>query len=142
MKLMQKSATEMDSLASSLVGLYFSLERVYEAASEQVGISAQQAQLLCAAGWKSPALGEIAEALHCDKTNVTGLVDRVEKLGLVARVTDPDDRRVTRLELTEKGRASVDRFHVELNRRLTRFDPKLKVDAESITAIAGQLREE
>ena len=132
---------EMNPLAGSLVGLYFSLERIYESASKEAGISAQQAQLLCAVDWKNPALGELAEALHCDKTNVTGLVDRVEKQGLVARVPDPDDRRITRLELTKKGRAKVHHFHKELNRRLTNIDPKLKIDAVAIAAITDQLRE-
>lgn len=132
--------TAMNPLAGSLVGLYFSLERIYESASREAGISAQQAQLLCAADWKNPALGEIAEQLNCDKTNVTGLVDRVEKQGLVTRVADPDDRRVTRLALTEKGRAKVNHFHDELNRRLTDIDPGLKVDPKAILAIAEQLR--
>lgn len=144
MKAMSKDAPhneEMNPLAGSLVGLYFSLERIYESASKEAGISAQQAQLLCAAGWKNPALGELAETLHCDKTNVTGLVDRVEKQGLVSRVADPADRRVTRLELTEKGRAKVNRFHEELNRRLGSIDPKLKVDANAIAAVAEQLRD-
>lgn len=135
------AAEEMNPLAGSLIGLYFSLERIYEDASKEAGISAQQAQLLCAADWKNPALGELADTLHCDKTNVTGLVDRVEKQGLVTRVADPDDRRITRLELTKKGRAKVNHFHKELNRRLTNIDSKLKVDAKTITAIAEQLGE-
>ncbi len=137
---MAEESTEMNPLAGSLVGLYFSLERIYEIASKEAGISAQQAQLLCAADWKNPALGELAETLHCDKTNVTGLVDRVEKQGLVTRVADPDDRRVTRLELTKTGRAKVNHFHEVLNRRLTSIDPELNVDANALTAIAEQLR--
>lgn len=132
--------TEMKPLAGSLVSLYFSLERIYETASKEAGISAQQAQLLCAADWKNPALGELAEELHCDKTNVTGLVDRVEKQGLVTRVTDPDDRRITRLAITKKGRAKVNQFHEELNRRLTDLDPNLNVDEKVLSSIAEQLR--
>ncbi len=135
----RNETTAMDPVVGSLVGLYFTLDRIYETASKRSGVSSQQAQLLCAADWKKPALGELAETLHCDKTNVTGLVDRVEKLGLVERVADPDDRRVTRLELTEKGRATVSSFHDELNRRLSGLGSDLKIDASALHAIATQL---
>src|SRR5215204_2554704 len=45
----------------------------------------------------------LAGALHCDTSNVTGIVDRLEDRGLVERRTDPLDRRVKRLVLTEQG---------------------------------------
>ena len=44
-----------------------------------------------------------AEERSCDPSNVTGLVDRAERLGLVERVPDPADRRVRILKLTTKG---------------------------------------
>jgi DNA-binding MarR family transcriptional regulator len=36
--------------------------------------------------------------------NLTGIIDRMEKLDLVKRIPDSKDRRVTRVQLTEKGR--------------------------------------
>lgn len=50
-------------------------------------------------------MGQIAEALGCDKSNVTGLISRLEARGLVARTTDQHDRRIKWLALTEDGRA-------------------------------------
>lgn len=41
--------------------------------------------------------------LGCVKSNVTQLVDRLEADGSVRRRPDPDDRRGTRVELTEAG---------------------------------------
>lgn len=38
-----------------------------------------------------------------NRSNVTGLVDRMEKAGLVRRVADPQDRRVNLVELTDEG---------------------------------------
>ena len=38
-----------------------------------------------------------------NRSNVTGLVDRMEKAGLVRRVADPQDRRVNLVEMTEHG---------------------------------------
>lgn len=48
-------------------------------------------------------MGQIAEALGCDKSNVTGLISRLEARGLVARTTDQHDRRIKWLTLTEDG---------------------------------------
>ena len=38
-----------------------------------------------------------------NRSNVTGLVDRMEKAGLVRRVDDPQDRRVNLVEMTAQG---------------------------------------
>src|SRR5437667_6840571 len=48
-------------------------------------------------------MGELAEALACDASNVTGLVDRLESRGLVRRRPSAEDRRVKVLELTPAG---------------------------------------
>src|SRR5437764_13374230 len=48
-------------------------------------------------------MGRLAEALACDASNVTGLVDRLESRGLVRRQPCADDRRVKSLELTPAG---------------------------------------
>src|SRR5438874_7948972 len=42
----------------------------------------------------------LAETLSCDASNVTGLVDRLESLGLVQRQAAARDRRVRVLHLT------------------------------------------
>jgi DNA-binding MarR family transcriptional regulator len=49
------------------------------------------------------AMSDLAEALHCDASNVTGIVDRLETRGLIARRGDDHDRRVKMLVVTEKG---------------------------------------
>ncbi len=55
-----------------------------------------------------------ADDLSCDPSNVTGLVDRAERVGLVRRVPDPNDRRVRMLTLTAKGRRLRDRVTSDL----------------------------
>jgi DNA-binding MarR family transcriptional regulator len=60
-------------------------------------------------------MGEVAGALSCDASNVTGLVDRLEARGLVARQPSPADRRVKVLTLTAAGR----RIRAVLIERLT-----------------------
>jgi DNA-binding MarR family transcriptional regulator len=46
---------------------------------------------------------ELAATLACDNSNVTGLVDRLEARGLVARRPAPEDRRVKHVVLTSAG---------------------------------------
>src|ERR1700716_4051604 len=59
-------------------------------------------------------MGQLAEPLACDASNVTGLVDRLESRGLVRRRPSAADRRVKGLDLTPTGsrlrRLLVDRM--------------------------------
>ena len=48
-------------------------------------------------------MGQLAETLACDASNVTGLVDRLESRGLVRRRPSDSDRRVKVLVLTPTG---------------------------------------
>ena len=47
---------------------------------------------------------ELADLLVVDRSNVTGLIDRMEAAGWVRRADDPADRRVYRVNLTGSGR--------------------------------------
>jgi DNA-binding MarR family transcriptional regulator len=47
----------------------------------------------------------LAEAIRYDKTRLIGLLDELERDGLVTRVPDPTDRRARTVGLTEAGRA-------------------------------------
>lgn len=49
-------------------------------------------------------MGQIAELLYCDASNVTLLVDRLEERGLIERRPDPADRRVKQIAVTAAGR--------------------------------------
>src|SRR5437870_2144685 len=55
-------------------------------------------------------MSRLADALRCDNSNVTGIVDRLEARGLVERRSAEHDRRVKMLVVTERG--------AELRRRL------------------------
>lgn len=49
------------------------------------------------------SMGQLADGLACDPSNVTGIIRRLEQRGLVARVADEADRRTKWLSLTEAG---------------------------------------
>jgi DNA-binding MarR family transcriptional regulator len=48
-------------------------------------------------------MSELADALYCHASNVTGIVDRLESRGLVERRPGAGDRRVRTLVLTTEG---------------------------------------
>jgi len=52
----------------------------------------------------------LATALHCDSSNVTGLVDGLAAQGLVERREAEHDRRVRMLVVTERGKEVRDRL--------------------------------
>jgi len=52
-------------------------------------------------------MGDLAEMLDITPRTVTGLVDNLERDGLVKRVDDPADRRSVYAEITEQGRERV-----------------------------------
>jgi DNA-binding MarR family transcriptional regulator len=53
---------------------------------------------------------QLADSLGVGLTTVTGIVDRLERRGLVSRQIDPRDRRVRRIELTGEGRKLIEDF--------------------------------
>lgn len=50
---------------------------------------------------------ETSEKLIVSGANVTGLIDRLERDGLVTRVTDTHDRRMNRIKTTDRGKALI-----------------------------------
>jgi DNA-binding MarR family transcriptional regulator len=54
------------------------------------------------------ALGDLAGSLDTTPRNMTGLVDHLERDGLVERVPDPDDRRSVRARLTPAGKERIE----------------------------------
>ncbi|BET67743.1 hypothetical protein ASA1KI_26610 [Opitutales bacterium ASA1] len=64
---------------------------------------------LLAAAKDGMTQSELGEVLVVDRSNVTGLVDRMERAGWVKRGDVPGDRRAHRVVLTAKGRRLWDK---------------------------------
>ncbi|HEX6988156.1 MAG TPA: MarR family winged helix-turn-helix transcriptional regulator [Bacillota bacterium] len=80
-------------------------QRLNQHLNDACGLSLAQYQFLWVAAAGPIALGDLASALGCTRGNVTGLADRLIDQGLLRRRQDPDDRRVTLVELTGAGAA-------------------------------------
>lgn len=55
-------------------------------------------------------LSELSERMGCSCSNITGLVDRIEKDGLVVRERNGEDRRVIRLKITKEGKRFMEKL--------------------------------
>jgi DNA-binding MarR family transcriptional regulator len=79
----------------------------------------------------------MADALCCDPSMATWIVDRLEERGLVERRTPPSDRRVKTVALTPLGIRTRDRLH-ELY-----FEPPpelMDLDVASLESLRDELR--
>ena len=69
------------------------------------GLTMSQLRLMAALYQNgSQTVGELAEELSVRPPTVTGLTDRLIKQDLIERLSDPADRRVVRVDLTNEGR--------------------------------------
>lgn len=91
-----------DAVPQALGRLRVALDAAYQRASRELGLTAQQAELLCEA-MQPTAVGGLAAALHCDRSNISRLVDRAAAQNLVRRLPGRD-RRVSMVEVTPAGR--------------------------------------
>ena len=53
---------------------------------------------------------ELSRKLLVDKSNITSLIDRMERDGLIRRNAVPGDRRSYHISLTDAGREAIDRI--------------------------------
>lgn len=84
------------------------LNREVVACLRPLGLTDAQWRMMARLGEEDAGEGisqaDLGADLRMNRSNVTGLVDRLEAQGLVARRACGDDRRVRRVALTEKGR--------------------------------------
>ncbi len=104
---------DTDDLIDGLLEVTRRVQHVVSAVAVRHDLTAQQVGLLRMLD-RPVSMRAFAEDLSCDPSNVTGLVDRAERLGLVQRVSDPRDRRVRMLTLTPKGRWIRDRVNRDI----------------------------
>jgi DNA-binding MarR family transcriptional regulator len=79
---------------------------------EKARITPQQWAILSALdGSDTPmTLAGMARRMMVSKQNMTGMIARLEQLGLADRAGDPHDLRSSRVQLTRRGRSLVEKF--------------------------------
>jgi DNA-binding MarR family transcriptional regulator len=58
-------------------------------------------------------MGELSRRMLVTGGNVTGIVDQLERAGLIVRTADPGDRRAYRVKLTKEGRRAFAKMAAE-----------------------------
>ena len=105
---------EGESRSNSVVRLWLQLsscekaieQRLRSHLSTKFGITLPQFELLCEIDHsKGPVvMSRLSEKLNVTGSNITGVVDRLERKGLLKRFRSNVDRRVQHIRITSKGR--------------------------------------
>lgn len=101
-----------------------------EQLAESVGITPMQHQLLLAVRGhpepRGPAISDVALSLLVRHHSAVELVDRAVKAGLVRRVSDQDDARVVRLQLTSVGSERLEALAAATMEEVARLAPRME----------------
>lgn len=115
--------TENEAVIESIVGAIRRLNRaVYLDASRtsrEFGLTRSQSGVLKILFMHGPlSSADLSRKLYMTPSNMTGIIDRLEKKGLVDRSRQPVDRRVVLITLTENGKDLSRRLPDSIERKL------------------------
>jgi DNA-binding MarR family transcriptional regulator len=108
-------------VADGLIRLSVLTQSAFARTAERHGLPAAQARLLCVLAGGPRGMSELAGVLGIEKAALTGLADRAERRGLIARTAVPGDRRAVSVALTPEGREAATAFHRDISEGLERL---------------------
>lgn len=107
-----------------------------ETAAETAGITPQQHQALLAIkgfpGRDRVTVGELAERLQLRHHSTVGLIDRLVARKLVARASSKEDRRQVLIQLTNRGKKTLEKLSALHHEQLKRIGSELSLLLEQI----------
>lgn len=117
--------TSSEQVCEDLLALLKRLKLVLATMAEVHDLTAPQLHALSAIFKGESTMGRLAESLHCDASNITGIIDRLVAQKLVTRTESPTDRRAKVLQLTDKGEAVLAQVLTKLPTELgcQKFNP-------------------
>jgi DNA-binding MarR family transcriptional regulator len=85
-------------------------------------------------------MAELAAFLGLEKSTMSGLVDRAERRGLLARAKSTDDGRAVDVFMTPEGRELAEQVHAEVRRALAPVTDRLDADQRrAVTALLERM---
>ncbi len=107
-----KPQSTADRVIDALIRLDFASRRHSQVLREQFGVTAPQIDALrvLATAERPLALSALSKEIYLRESTTSGVVDRLEREGLVRRTRARDDRRVVRIALSKKGRELAERL--------------------------------
>lgn len=133
---MKPSSKQM--FCEDLITLLKHTKTALAALAERHGLTHMQLYVMKAIHHGAVTMGKVADNLHCDASNVTGIIDRLVALGLVDRHESEQDRRAKVLHLTDRGQALLDRIAEELPEALG-CDKLTSAERATLHELAGRL---
>jgi DNA-binding MarR family transcriptional regulator len=136
--------TENDGFGNNLVWLSVLVQRRYTQICADHDLTSAQATLLCVIRDQPQGMGELAQLLGVAKNGLSGLVDRMERRGLVRRETLEHDRRAVALSTTALGKKIVAALYADVADRMPEIAGALPADerqqlADSVARITAPL---
>jgi DNA-binding MarR family transcriptional regulator len=105
---------EVDQVLESLVYLYTESRRITKELARRADLTGPQLTVLkLLEGVGDMSLSELSDRIRAQNSTVTGIIDRMEREGLVVRVRSTEDRRVVHIRLTDKGAKIANEIAVE-----------------------------
>jgi DNA-binding MarR family transcriptional regulator len=128
-----KTARDVE-LASALVQTMHVLQDLYAETSRPVGLTPQQAHLLCVLISGPLGMTELSRILSIERSSLTSMVDRLERRDLVARIPNPTDRRACQIQLTDPGLELANEAHNAFTDRIGALTTDLGTNARRTLA--------
>ena len=100
----ERASAGTTPVTDALVEVSFAVLDLLSRSAADLDLSVTQLRLIGILRDRSPSMAALADFLRLDRSSVSGLIDRAEKRGLVARRASGDDARVTLIDLTPAGR--------------------------------------
>ncbi|ADB35207.1 transcriptional regulator, MarR family [Kribbella flavida DSM 17836] len=122
---MAAGTTQDTELVGSLVQLMYVLQDLYAETSRPLGLTPQQAHLLCVLLAGPLGMTELSRIMSIERSSLTSMVDRLERRSLVERLPDPADRRACRIALTGPGTELADQAHSAYTDRIAELTGNL-----------------
>jgi DNA-binding MarR family transcriptional regulator len=138
-----RSVETAEDASPLLAPLGFAFWRMKSAFEREMGVSAGTWFTLALLARKDGiSQGELSQKFEVDPSRVTRLAKKLEREGLLRRERDPEDHRVVRMYLTEKGRGMIE----GLSDRRERFDRRISAvlspeELEELRRVLGVLVE-
>ncbi len=119
----------VDETVEAIDYIYQESHRLAKSLASNYGLTGRQLAVAKALEAEGPmSLTTLSTRIRAQNSTVTGIIDRMEREGLVARVRSFHDRRVVHIKLTDKGVKLVKRIELDpsafLKRALNALKPE------------------
>ena len=105
---------EVDSIVETIIYLYTESRRLTKGMASQFGLTGPQLTVIkLLETFENLSLSSLSERIRAQNSTVTGIIDRMEREGLVRRERSTTDRRVVHIKLSDKGQKLARQIQVE-----------------------------